>query len=138
MFWESNFRGAVLSLGLFAIVGVSVVTGCKNALRGTLSDEQLGPESTVDYSYVKYATYREGRVLSAGEYLGHPDRAEVLERAEQDLVEARQKRCGVGSTSSFCLQDEGEPVEWIQLFMPDGRSCYVGQPPQDFGISPCI
>lgn len=137
MFVESTFWGTAVKLGAMAFVCISAATGCKNALRETLTDHQPGPEHKLDYTYVKYATYHEDRVLSAGEYLGHSGRTEVLKKAEQDLADARQVRCGVGSSSSFCLQAEGEPVEWIQLFMPDGSSCSVGAAPEDSGISPC-
>jgi hypothetical protein len=126
-----------INLCLLGLLWMGGAAGCKNVVREPLSDSNSGPGHSLDYSFVKYASYNADRVLSAGEYVGHPGRTEVLQRAQQDLVEARQKRCGLGSSSSFCLQADGEPVEWIQLFMPDGSSCAVGPIPEGVNIAPC-
>ncbi len=121
------------------VLGVLFLMGCKNSLKAdTLSGE--GPETSLDYSYVKFATYYEDRVLSAGEYLGESGRSELLERAQKDLAKSSAmgaEPCGSGTHQAFCYHDENEPVQWIQLFMPDGSSCGVGPVPEEVELKSC-
>jgi hypothetical protein len=116
-------------LGLFVLI-------FSNACKNTVKLNEEGPKTSFDYSYVKFATYKESQVLSAGQYTGESTRADVVTRALDDVKNLSS--CKTGSQTTYCASTGGESVQWIQLFMPDGSSCGVGKIPEDVEIRPCL
>lgn len=122
------------TLACIAVTGFAS-TACKNMVR---SDAMAGqaPRHAQDFSVVKFTSYRDDQVLSSGTYKGLSTRAEVIDKATADVKDG--VNCNSGSQQTFCSPKSSETVQWIQLFMPDGSSCGVGEIPRGVAIQPCM
>ncbi len=130
-----NSQAKPISAWVLLVASAHCTSGCKNVVK---ADSQVNSAARhpLDYSFVKFAAYQGDAVLSAGDYTGLTTRAEVIDRAAQDIKAS--ENCKAGSASAFCTKGDTEGIQWIQLFLPDGSSCSVGPAPEDTGIPACF